>query len=69
MFPGSIAIFFPASKCPKTLKIVKVHKKDVKTGSTLVFWVQNHDFWLRNLGSKGDLQDFRGVLGEKKRSR
>ena len=36
-FRGPVAIFFPASKCPKTSKIVKNHKKAVKTGSKPVF--------------------------------
>ena len=38
------------------LKIVKNHKNDVKTVSKPIFGVQNHYFWLRNLGSKGDPQ-------------
>ena len=37
-FRGPVAIVFPASKCPKTSKIVKKHKTVVKTGSKPLFW-------------------------------
>ena len=36
-FRGPVAICFPASKCPKTLKIFKTHKQIVKTGSKPLF--------------------------------
>ena len=53
-FVGPSLFFCPASTCPKTSKIVNTNKTVVKTGSKPVFGIQNHDFWLRNPGSKGD---------------